>query len=284
MPDFSFLKDSRGRWVISAPKRSHRPDQASGGEPPCPFEILDGKVGDEEPIFMLNQVKVLENKYPFTPIHEVIIHSDDHRKNIGELDYSLAEDIFKVYHLRFNKYKKEGQVYIFHNQGRSAGESLPHPHSQLTVVPRNVELDIPHLITLYDEGYKSLSHFKIFCPHSSQWPDEVWIAPNRRQKMYWEVSGEEVRELSFAVSRLVQIYTMRYGVNFPFNFYIYPGEDWYLRLIPRIKVIGGFEVGTGVFVNTQDPSETFKFISENFDEPDFERIKEIHQMDYKKAV
>jgi UDPglucose--hexose-1-phosphate uridylyltransferase len=284
MPDFNFIKDSRGEWVISAPKRGKRPNQADGTEPACPFELIDGKVGDEEPLFILNQVKVLKNIYPFTPIHEIIIHSDDHRKNLGELDYSLAEDVFKVYQLRFDKYRTAGQVYIFHNQGRGGGESLPHPHSQLTVVPRNVEMNIAPLVTLYDENYKTLSHFKIFCPHNSQWPDEIWVAPKLTERMYYEASEDEIKELSFIVSRLVQIYTMRYGANFPFNFYIYPGNNWYLRLIPRVKILGGFELGTNIFVNTQDPAETFKFISENFDEPDFERIKELHQMDYKKTV
>lgn len=284
MADYSFLKDSRGGWVVSAPKRGRRPDQSEGKEPDCPFEILDGKIGDEEPLFTLNEVKIIPNLYPFAPIHEIIIHSDDHRKNFDELDYSLTEDIFKVFHLRSVKYRKQGQVYIFHNQGHGAGESLPHPHSQLTVIPFGVELDMPPLRRLLHQESKVLSHFYIYCPHNSAWPDEVWIAPKREGKSFAEASADEVKELSFIVSRLVQIYTLRYSKNFPFNFYIYPGDGWYLRLIPRLKILGGFEMGTNVLVNTQDPKETFKFIEENFDEPDFEKIREIHQAEYGRAV
>lgn len=284
MSDFKFVKNSLGGWVISAPKRGHRPDQAGGVEPDCPFEIMDGRIGEDKPLFQLNQVKVINNLYPFAPIHEIIIHSDDHRKNFGELDYSLAFDIFQVFQARFELHRKDGQVYIFHNQGKSAGESLPHPHSQLTVIPGGVNLEIPHLAHLLGQDIKMLSRFYIFCPYSSQWPDEVWVAPKRDGKHFYEASLDELREASFILSRLVQIYTIRYSMDFPFNFYIYPGNNWYLRIVPRIKGLGGFEVGTNVFVNTQDPHETFKFIDENFDKPDFEKIREIQQASYKKTV
>lgn len=284
MSDYKFLKSATGSWVISAPKRGHRPDQAGGGEPECPFEMIDGKIGEEKPLFELNQVKIIKNLYPFTSVHEIIIHSDDHRKNIGELDYSLVEDLFKAFQLRFEKYRKYGQVYIFHNFGREAGASLPHPHSQLTLVPFTVDLEIPHLRLMLNHDLKTFSHLYIFCPSNSEWPDEVWVAPKRDGGMYSQATADEVKELSFIVSRLVQIYTTRYENNFPFNFYIYPGERWYLRIIPRQKTLGGFEVGTSVAVNTQDPHETFKFIEENFDNPDFEKIREIHQVKYRKSV
>lgn len=286
MSDFSFLKVSSGDWVISAPRRGKRPDQAAGAgvEPACPFEILDGMIGDMEPIYNLNEVNVINNLYPFAPIHEIVIHSLDHRKNFGELDYALAEDIFKVFQLRSNMHKKSGQVFIFHNQGKKAGESLPHPHSQLTVLPNDMELDIPPLRHPYHHDVKTLNHFTIFCPHNSSWPDEVWVAPKKKGTAYIEASPAEIKEISFILSRLVQIFTIRHGHNFPFNFYISPGNDWYLRLIPRDKVLGGFEIGTGIFVNTQDPHETFRFIRDNFDSPNFIKIKEIHQAEYGKNV
>jgi len=284
MSDFKFIKSTTGGWIISAPKRGHRPNQIIGGEPECPFEIIDGKIGDVAPLFILNQVKVIPNLYPFTSIHEIVIHSDDHRKNLGELDYSLAEDIFKTFQLRFQKYQKYGQVYIFHNFGKVAGASLPHPHSQLNLVPFDVELEVPPLRFMLNHDLKMLSEFYIFCPSNSIWPDEIWVAPKKEGGLYSSATSNEIKELSFIVSRLTQIYTMRYENDFPFNFYIYPGERWYLRIIPRLKTLGGFEIGTNISVNTQSPHETFKFIEENFDNPDFEKIREIHQAHYRKSV
>lgn len=278
MADFNFLKESRGKWVILAPKRAKRPDQAKGGEPECPFEP-----GSEQEVFSLNQVRVVPNKFPFAPIHEIIIHSDDHHKNFDELAQDQVEDIFKVYQQRFQTHKDKGQVYIFHNQGKNAGESLPHPHTQLAVVPNEVTLDIPAL-HFQNEELKELSNFYIFCPNVSQWPDEVWVTPKREGRSFDESSEGEIKEIAFIVSRLVQIFDLRHGHEFPFNFYIYPGIGWYLRLIPRVKMIGGFEIGTGIFVNTQVPMETFSFIKEHFDNPDFEKIKSQHLADYNRSV
>lgn len=279
MVDFKFLQiPGSGKWLISAPKRAKRPDQANGAQPPCPFEP-----GAEESIFTLNQVRVVPNKFPFAPIHEVIIHSNDHHKNFDELDLDKVEDIFKVYLSRFREHKDKGQVYIFHNQGRDAGESLPHPHTQLVVIPREINLEIPPL-RLMDEEIKELQGFYIFAPKTSEWPDEAWIAPKREGRMFDESEDAEVKELAFALHRLVQIFDHRHGHDFPFNFYIYPGRGWYLRLIPRLKILGGFELGTNVFINTQDPGETFSFIKDHFDEPDFEKIRSAHLAEYEKSV
>ena len=279
MPDFRFIQDpTSDKWIILAPKRAKRPNQDDGAEPPCPFEG-----GDEAEIFSINQARVVANKFPFAPIHEIIIHSDDHHKNFDELPLSQSEDVFKVFRSRFQEHKGKGQVYIFHNQGKRAGESLPHPHTQLAVVPSEVKLEIPGLHLNLEEK-KDLSHLYIFCPNISHWPDEVWIAPHRSNRYFDETTEEEIKELAFTVSRLLQIFDLRHGHDFPFNFYIYPGLNWYLRFIPRLKTLGGFEVGTGIFVNTQVPAETFQFIKEHFDNPDFEKIRSAHQAEYDKTV
>ncbi len=261
-----------------APKRAKRPDQAAGVEPECPFEP-----GHEESIFTLNQVKVVVNKFPFAPVHEIVIHSDDHKKSFDDLTLTENQDILKVYRQRFNEHKSKGQVYIFHNQGKNAGESLPHPHTQIVVVPNDVELEIPTLRAFSDFIFEQ-KFFNIFCPMASQWPDEVWIAPKKLGKMFGDIMDEEITDLAFVLPRLIQILSLRHGHEFPFNFYIYPGQSWYLRIVPRLKTIGGFEVGTGVFVNTQSPEETFEFIKEHFENPDFEKIKSESQADYKHTV
>jgi UDPglucose--hexose-1-phosphate uridylyltransferase len=172
-----------------------------------------------------------------------------------------------------------------------AGESLPHPHSQLAVLPFEVDLDIPRLATpmemeaaTKDQIFKETGNFIIFCPRTSQWPDEVWIAPKERGNLFSSLKDKQVSDLAFILSRLIQILSLRHGKEFPFNFYIYPGGDWYIRIIPRLKVPGGFELGTGIFVNTQDPKETIEFIKEHFDHPNVEKIKTIHKAAYRRGV
>lgn len=279
MSDFRFLKSpTSGKWVVLAPKRAKRPGEAKSSVLVCPFE---GSGEPEE--YRLNDVVVVKNKFPFAPVHEVVILSSDHEKSFESLPLHHVEDIVKVYFDRYNEHKSKGQVYIFSNHGKDGGETLTHPHSQIAVIPNDVELEIPVIVKTTEE-IKNLTQFYLYCPNVSQWPDEVWAVPHRSEKTFGEASEEELKQLSFIIWRLIQIMDVRHGANFSYNFYIYPGKNWYFRLIPRAKLLGGFEVGTNVFVNTQVPSETFEFIKEHFDNPDLDKIKNQHYADYLKGA
>jgi len=310
MADFKFLKNPvSGRWTIIAPRRAKRPDVSRKASPLCPFCI--GREKEEPDVYRVGgssgdsnwQIRVVPNKFPFAPIHEIIIHSPDHHKNFDELPQDQSELIFQTYLQRYNLYKNKGQVYIFHNRGEAAGESLPHPHTQLTVIPNKVKMNIPYLdpsltrlfgrfrqaiLGVGPEKEKQVQvetkHFYLFSPKTSQWPDEVWTAPKKRARFFGQISKDEISDLAYTISRLIQILDLRHGHEFPFNFYIYPGLDWYLRLIPRAKSLGGFEIGTGIYINTQGPEETIEFIKEHFQTPDEEKIRREHQALYKRSV
>jgi len=316
MSDFQFLQNPLSKkWVILAPRRAKRPDVSKGIEPVCPF--CPGREGEEVEVYRVSlsvisnegerspgdfssatrndkgsdwQVRVIPNKFPFAPIHEIVIHSPDHHKNFDELPLEHVERILQTYRHQYNEHAHKGQVYMFHNRGEAGGESLPHPHSQIAVVPDEVIMEIPRLDSsamkqLNNETMTvTTEYFSLFCPATSQWPDEVWIAPKERGRAFGEITDRQIKDFAFVLQRTIQIFDLRHGHEFPFNFYIYPGGDWYLRLIPRLKKLGGFEIGTGVFVNTQDPAETIQFIQTHFHTPDEERIKKEHSADYHRTV
>lgn len=277
--DFKFLQNPlTHNWVILAPRRAKRPDEAKGTVPSCPFcpqslrekEVyrVGGEPGDTN-----WQIIVIPNKYPFTPIHELVIHSAQHDKNLEDLPNSHVELILQTFKQRFMTHQGKGQVYIFHNHGEKAGESIPHAHTQITVVPYEVELDIPRLAigneleeVAKDQIVHETEHFQLFCPKTSQWPDEVWVHPRKDSNYFSGITDEQLSDLAVILKRLIQIFSLRHGNEFPYNFYIYPGKDWYLRLIPRDKGLGGFEIGTSVYVNTQDPEETIEFIKKHFED------------------
>jgi len=290
MPDFSFLKNVfANQWVISVPRRAKRPDIAFGQVPPCPF--CPGREKDEKEIYRVGgkegdsnwDVRVVSNKFPFAPTHEIIVHSQDHHKNIDELPMGNVHKLFQVYRDRYRALKDEGNIVIFQNHGQDGGESLQHPHSQLVVIPKHVVLEVPPLPPL-DGPTKETEHFYIFCPLTSQWPDEVWIVPNDQHGAFGDSTDEELHDLSYVMQRLIEIFDLRHGHEFAFNYYISPWNSWYLRIIPRQKRLGGFELATNVYVNTQDPKETIAFIQEHFDSPDREKIIHEHQALYHRGV
>jgi len=205
-------------------------------------------------------VRVITNKYPITDYHEVILHSPNHTKNIEELSEKQVGHILRAYRSRFNYYRKMGQVLIFCNYGEHAGASVMHPHAQLVVIPEQINLD-----TLAKEPLNNVvqdtQYFTTYCPDFSQWPYEVWISPKDDGGRFGDLTDEQLDEMALLMRQtLRQLKKIFDGhqltnMNFAYNYYIYPGHKWYLRIIPRFVHRAGFELGTGLNVNIVDPAE-----------------------------
>lgn len=261
------------RWVIIAPDRTNRPDDTKSASvkksTECPFcpgneQHTNGEVfrigeGDKDKPGW--KVRVIPNKYPITDFHEVIIHNPDDTKDIEDLPLPDVENVFKAYRERFNFYKGKGEVLIFCNHGEHAGASIKHAHSQLVVIPSQINLDALSREPLHNIVEEN-ELFTLYCPDFSQWPYEVWIVPKREEKFYGDIADEEIAGLAKVVQktlkRLQDILKVRDGL-FPlpwgYNYYIHPKENWYLRIIPRFIHRAGFELGTGLSVNVIDPVE-----------------------------
>lgn len=267
MSDFTLLKASLGKYVIMAPRRAERPDDSSIFTPQCPFCI--GNEAVEKDVYRIGgvngdsnwEVRVIANKFPFAPYHEIIIHSPDHHKNIDELPYDQVRILFEVFQNRFNHHQGKGAVFIFHNHGELGGESIPHPHSQLITLPSEIKFELPAFDFFGDNAIEKKGYM-IFVPPAPLWPDEVWIAPKVNDKTFGQISHSERDAAALILQHLLQIYTIRHGHEFPFNFYIYPWKNWYIRIIPREKKLGGLEVVSNIFVNITSPQETMSFIRE----------------------
>lgn len=333
-----FVPDSRtGRWVIIAPARITRPHdnqpftEEAAGQPSfakatagkcvfCPgnewlnpgevFRV-GGAPGDEN-----WQIRVIKNKFPIADLHEVIIHSPSHERDIDELPLSQAELILTTYRQRYNFHmaNKNGTVLIFNNHDAHAGASIKHPHSQLVVIPSQITLEaIPREPT--QNVVLQTKYFTAYCPDFSQWPYEIWLAPrneepapgerdslkmdkldaldaellnSRNQDQEIKESSGQVQEnlssdskksiafgsitdaeiadlapllqkvLAFILQKFSQAGAMKQAgsdPDVPYNYYIYHGKDWYLRIIPRLVHRAGFELGTGLSVNIVDPAK-----------------------------
>jgi len=263
------------RWVIIASQRMARPEEikpkAKNGKlkaRKCPFCEKNESLTPTE-VFRIGKgevnkpgwkVRAVTNKYPITDFHEVIVHSPDHKKNIEELSVQHISLILHAYKERFNFHRKTGQVLIFCNNGEHAGASQDHPHAQLVVIPAQINLD-----TLAKEPLNNVvqdtTYFTTYCPDFSQWPYEVWIAPKEGKGKFGDLNDDQLDEMALLMSqtmkRLKKICKSHplSDMNFAYNYYIYPGHEWYLRIIPRFVHRAGFELGTGLNVNIVDPAE-----------------------------
>jgi|SRR5581483_7832474 len=254
-------------WLILAPRRDRRPHQKSNKKLLCPFdsgsegmtppEIL--RVGDGAADKKGWQIRVIPNLFPVTEIHEVIVHSPDHRRDLADLPTEHVEQIFKVFQDRYNALKPKGYPLIFNNTGLEAGASLTHPHSQLTVIPAHIGVSSPLAQKPHNIAIKTKS-LVAFCPDFSTWPYETWIEPYPRGKDFGQVDLPQLEELAKLTQQILQSFRAAHP-NLAYNFYIYPGADWYLRIMGRSLTKAGFELGSGVQVNTIDPKEVVKILS-----------------------
>jgi UDPglucose--hexose-1-phosphate uridylyltransferase len=258
------------RWVIISSNRADRPDELNTDhkEHVCPFcpgheEISPEevyRVGEGEKNTKGWQVRVIDNKFPITDYHEVIIHSPDHEKDLHEIPQEDAIKVFQTFRERYNFHRNTGQVMIFCNRGVRAGASLQHPHSQLVVIPAQINMD-----TLKKEPLNNLveenNYFHIYCPDFSQWPYEVWLCPKEDETVFGDITDDQIKDLveiyQHMMKRLSDVYEEEYKSEggFSYNFYIHPKESWYIRIIPRFVHRAGFELGTGLSVNVTDPRD-----------------------------
>lgn len=278
------------RWVIIAEGRSKRPTDAKATSPNvnkicvfCPgFEKIPGeelfRIGEGGPYESGWKVRVIKNKYPITDFHEVIIHSPDDEADIDTLPQEQVELILRAYRERFNANSGNGHVIIFNNVGEVAGASISHPHSQLVVVPKQINLDSLAIEPVVNVVFENES-FVVFCPEFSQWPFEVWIAPKRSGEFFGQIQDPQIKSLASVLQETIGrlLHHLSGGDHFhpgvpmvkfehgpAYNFYFHHGKNWYVRIIPRLVHRAGFELGTGLSVNIVDPADAAATLKEDF--------------------
>ena len=228
-----------------------------------------------------------------TGLHEVIIETPIHNTGTALLEIKEVEDMIRTYRLRFiEAYKDERveHVIIFKNHGEKAGTSITHPHSQLIatpVVPVRYRDRVLSAMNYHDytgtcvicdivgmekaEGARILAeseHFLSFIPYAALSPFHTWIFPKRHGASFSDITDAEV--IDFAAELKAALQRIFIGLEDPdYNYVIRSSRPvdatnrychWYLSLVPRVTETAGFELGTGMFINTVLPEESAAFL------------------------
>lgn len=226
-------------------------------------------------------------------LHQVIVESPAHNTTPALLDEAQIErvlGVFKQLSLRALEDPRIELVTLFKNHGLRAGMSLQHPHSQLIatpVVPANVRHRVDLAIRYYDDhrscvyctilaeelrsGDRIIAespHFAAFVPFAALSPFHVWILPKRHQAAYVHISDEERADLAWILRRVLR--EIFFGLENPdYNFVIrsrdgqpraVPYFHWYLSLVPRVSTTAGFELASGMYINTLLPERAAEFL------------------------
>jgi UDPglucose--hexose-1-phosphate uridylyltransferase len=196
------------------------------------------------------RVRVVPNLYPALERQEVVVHSRRHVRSLAELEGDEPELVAEAWQRRAAAVP--GYVHALVNEGREAGSSLPHSHSQLVWLPEPPPTRTrPRL-----EQFAEVGRLVAGCPWASRLPYETVIAPADPDR-----SGIQSTLLGPALRLLVDIVRRLHTVEgpVPLNAWLeHDGHDWRLVLLPRMTIIAGLELGAGIFVNTLPPEEAAK--------------------------
>jgi UDPglucose--hexose-1-phosphate uridylyltransferase len=225
--------------------------------------------------------------------HEVIIESPDHNLFLGHQPLQQIEWVLRTLQVRLHELTRDArfqEIVMFKNHGEGAGTSLRHPHWQLIatpVVPRTLRLkqavamdyfnQTGHCLycVLRDEelasGQRVLAendHYAAILPYASHAPFETWILPKVRRASFGYVEQALMRPLGAILKTvLLKLYA---GLDNPdFNLTVNTlrhddGDEefflWHLQLLPRLTMPAGFELGSGMSINTVLPEEAARYL------------------------
>ncbi|MFH1825807.1 MAG: galactose-1-phosphate uridylyltransferase [bacterium] len=225
--------------------------------------------------------------------HEVLIESPDHDANIATMEQKQVEQIFLAYRERGQALAKDPRfekVIIFKNHGASAGTSLRHPHSQIIampITPLHIRHRLEEAMRYFDNSGKCVycemvekekkaksrmvletDNFAVFEPFAARSPFETWVMPKAHNSTFAGISPELCKELALVMRRvLIKIYKALKNPDYNYIFYSSPCHEhdleyyhWHIKILPRVSSVAGFELGSGVYINTVVPEEAARYL------------------------
>ncbi|NOY89468.1 MAG: galactose-1-phosphate uridylyltransferase [FCB group bacterium] len=226
-------------------------------------------------------------------IAEVIIEHPDHNLTLALMELDEVGNVLRAYRERqkeISKNDKINLVTIFRNHGKRAGTSLGHPHSQIIatpIVPPHVRYPMEKAVLHYDKLgtcvfcdmideeirqeeriITNSDNFVALCPFAARSPFETRIYSKKHMPSFVAIDDEEIMELAWVLREVLG--KLYYGLNNPnYNYIIRSApigdEDtrylhWYMVIIPKITIPAGFEIGSGIYINTIAPEESARFL------------------------
>jgi UDPglucose--hexose-1-phosphate uridylyltransferase len=198
-------------------------------------------------------VRVVPNLYPAFERQEVVVHSPRHVRTFAELTNEEVAAVGAAWQARRDAARAEGFPYLHAliNEGRAAGSSLPHSHSQLVWLreaPPAVKAEqtdaIPELLAESGLEIAELGGMVAVAHRAGRLPYETLI-------------GGDPFDLAAGLQLLRDIVRRLRLLEgaVPWNAWLHNGASPHLELVPRLAVQAGVELGAGIAVNTVAPED-----------------------------
>jgi UDPglucose--hexose-1-phosphate uridylyltransferase len=198
-------------------------------------------------------VRVVPNLYPAFERQEVAVHSPRHVRTFADLTDEEVAAVAAAWRGRRQEAAAAGFPYVHAlvNEGRSAGSSLPHSHSQLIWLrepPPTVAAErpdaLPRLLAEDDLLIAELDGIVAVAHRAGGLPYETLI-------------GGAPFDLATALVLLRTVVRRLRAAEgpVPWNAWLHDGAQPHLELVPRLAIQAGVELGAGIAVNTVAPED-----------------------------
>ena len=309
-----------GDWILLAPLRSRRHlfkgrEKMELSKNKCPFEDPP-KFGNAPAVLVYQKedksdwfLQIIPNKYPAVGpgecklfykeglhktrsgigSHEIVIYRD-HDRYLADFSKKEIKEVLLAFQERYRSLAKEKcveYISIFHNHGKEAGSTVPHPHSQILSLPI-IPPDVSHSISgsrRYFNEHKRCVHCEmlkqelkekkriiyqnkemvVITPFASRTDFEIRIFPKKHFAYFEKVKDAE---LNFLADALKLVFSKIYKkLKDPaYNFFIhtapvikdqdYSHYHWHMEILPKFEIVGSVELGTGLNIISVAPEKT----------------------------
>ena len=215
-------------------------------------------------------VRVVPNLYPAFERQEVVVHSPRHVRSFADLTDGEVSLVATAWRSRGRAARGAGFGYVHAliNEGRLAGASLPHSHSQLVWMrepPPAVRAEGDageRILELLGQirgdrapglAVEWLGDVIAFCPPAGRAPYEVLVA-NQHTRDAGGLDSEHLEDMLLVLRNVVRRLRAVEG-PVPWNAWLHLGSDVHLELVPRLTVLAGVELGAGIYINSLPPED-----------------------------
>jgi len=240
-----------------------------GREERTPPETFAVRPGGGEPNTPGWTVRVVPNLYPVFEHHEVVVSTPRHVRSFADLSDAEVGGVALAWRERARAARDAGFPYVHAllNEGREAGASLPHSHTQLAwlkeeppavlaeeadgdcAVCRHLEaeLESSERLVLERDGLVLLAAY------GGRLPYELLLAPRE----HVEGSAFESELLAPALALVSESLWRLHALEgpAPVNAWLHDRGHWHVEVLPRLTVFAGIELGAGIYVNSLAPED-----------------------------
>jgi UDPglucose--hexose-1-phosphate uridylyltransferase len=188
-----------------------------------------------------------------------------HARSLAELTGAELALIARAWRERVTAARKEGFAYIHAllNEGRLAGGSLPHSHTQLLWLREPPDLVTRERTATNDCGVCELlaeTEYRLAeqngvvssVHRAGRLPYELLVAP-AEHGTDWFAGDTLTSALELLADGIRRLHAVAGPV--PLNAWLHSNGHWHIELVPRLSILAGIELGAGLYINAVAPED-----------------------------